>query len=229
MVYIACQVSPSAEQKSQPRVVPRWGWPEVASHWNWAGKEEKIISVLCYTNCENVELFLNGKSLGSKELSASSDLQLSWKVFYKPGTLKAIGKKDGKIACTHELHTAGKPAKIVLTPDRDNIASDGCDLSHIKVNVVDKDGRIVANAVNLITFDISGEGKIIGVGSGDPQSHEDYKSNRRKLYKGKCLVVVQSRCQSGQICITATSPGLTQSSITLTSFSKKEAKNKAEK
>lgn len=216
MVYIACRLTLSAEKKSQSEVVPRWGWPKVASHWNWAGKEGETMTIFCYTNCENVELFLNGKSLGSEQLSASSALEPSWNVPYEPGTLKAIGKKDGKIACTHELHTAGKPAKIILTPDRDNIVSDGCDLSHIEVDVVDKDGRIVANADNLITFDVSGQGKIIGVGSGDPQNHEDYKSNKRKLYKGKCLLAVQSRYQSGQICITATSPGLTQSSITLT-------------
>jgi len=214
MVYIACQIPPSSEQDGQLEVVPLWGWPKVVSHWNWPGKEGKTITVSCYTNCESVELFLNRKSLGSKELSSSSDLQPSWDVLYKPGTLKAIGKKDGKIVANYELHTAGKPAKIVLIPNRDTMVADARDLCHIEVNVVDKDGKIAPDVDNLITFNISGEGKIIGVGSGDPQSHEDYKSNKRKAYNGKCLAVVQSTCQSGQICITATSPGLTQSSIT---------------
>jgi len=221
MVYIVSQIPLSPEQENQPKV-PFWGWPKVFSHWNWSGREGKTITVKCYTNCESVELFLNGKSLGSKELSASSDLQPSWNVPYEPGTLKAIGKKNGKIACSYELHTAGKPAKIVLTPDRDNILANSRDLSYVEVSVVDKDGNIVPDANNLITFDVSGEGKIIGVGSGDQQSHEDYKSNKRKVYNGKCLLVVQSRNKSGQIRIMATSPGLISSSISLITIRKKK-------
>jgi len=139
-----------------------------------------------------------------------------------PLSVWLANEKKDYVACSYELHTAGKPAKIVLTPDRDNILANSRDLSYVEVSVVDKDGNIVPDANNLITFDVSGEGKIIGVGSGDQQSHEDYKSNKRKVYNGKCLLVVQSRNKSGQIRIMATSPGLISSSISLITIRKKK-------
>jgi beta-galactosidase len=214
MVYIVSQAPLPSEQEGQRRRFPR-----VFSHWNWEGREGETIVVTSYTNCESVELLLNGKSLGSKELSASSDLNLLWSVPYESGTLKAIGRNDGKIVCMHELHTAGSPSKITLTPDRNTIVADNSDLSHIEVNVVDEKGNKVPYANNLITFNIIGEGKIIGVGNGDPQSLEDFKSNKRKAYNGECLVIIQSSNNPGEIQLTATSPGLLPSSITINSKS----------
>jgi len=210
MVYLVAQ---NAKDAKNIKLVPFWGWPEVASHWNW---KEDTIFVHCYTNCESVELLLNGKSLGSKELSPSRPF-LMWKVHYEPGELKAVGKRNDKGICTHELYTAGKPAKIVLTPDRESIVADGQDISFITVNILDNKGTIAPRAKNLITFNISGEGEIIGVGSGDSRSHEDYKSNKRKAYNGKCLVIIQSKRNPGQILLTATSPGLSSDSITVNS------------
>ena len=209
MVYIVSQIP---EQEGQRRWRPR-----VFSHWNWQGKEGETIWVEVCTNCGSVELFLNGKSLGSKELSTAPNLILKWEVPYEAGILKAVGKIDNKEVCTYKLQTTGKPAGILLKPDRKTIKADGRDLSHIEVNVVDKDGNIVPYADNLITFNISGKGKIIGAGSGNPQSIEDYKSNKRKAYNGKCLVIIQSTTKPGEIQLTTTSSGLPQSSITINS------------
>ena len=180
----------------------------ILPHWNWKGFEGKEIPVWCYSNCESVELFLNGKSLGEKKFSDTKDLHLAWKVPYSPGTLKAVAKNNGKIICTDEVQTAGAPAKIVLTPDRSNIKADGNDLSNIKIEIVDKDGIVCPNADNLVKFKIEGDGIIAGVGNGNPVSHEDFKASERKAFHGLCLAIVQSKRDKGEIRLSAESEGL---------------------
>ncbi len=139
-------------------------------HWNWSGKEGQNIDVRCFSNLDEVELLLNGASLGRKPMPRNSHLQ--WTVPYAPGTLLARGFKDGKLAAEEKVETTGAPAAIRLTPDRTTINPDGEDLSIITVEVVDSEGRVVPVADNLISFELSGPGKIIGVGNGDPSSHE---------------------------------------------------------
>jgi beta-galactosidase len=209
-------------------------------HWTWTGKEGQSIPVTCYTNCDTVELFVNGKSLGvrgyefprygmegkwgnlparAKTARTTGDLHLTWDVPYEPGTLKAVGTKDGNIAATMEISTAGEPAAINLSVDRTKIAADRRDVAHVKVEIRDAQGRVVPNAASEITFDVQGQGKILGVDNGDPQSHEDYKSNLRKAFNGLCLLIVQSTVTAGQIKITASSPGLQSSDVTIASGS----------
>jgi beta-galactosidase len=205
-------------------------------HWNWKGKEGQVIPVTCFTNCDTVELFLNGKSLGVKGyefprlgmqniygdfpararvLRTTSDLHLSWDVPYEPGVLKAVGTKDGSIASTVEVATTGEPAAISLTADRDQIAADRRDVAHLVVEIRDARGRTVPTAANDITFALEGEGKVIGVDNGDPFSHEDFKAAHRRAFNGMCLAIVQSTANAGSVKITATSPGLTPASVTI--------------
>jgi beta-galactosidase len=185
----------------------------ILPHWNWKGFEGMKIPVWCYSNCESVELFLNGKSLGEKKFSDTKDLHLAWNVPYTPGTLKAVGKSNGKVICTDEIQTAGDPAKIILTPDRTELSTDGRDLSYVKVEIVDKEGRVCPNADNLVKFNISGEGSIAGVGNGNPISHEYFKASERKAFHGLALVIIQSKDKTGDINITATANGLKDSGI----------------
>jgi len=195
----------------------------ILPHWNWKGFEGKEIPVWCYSNCESVELFFqpeadqtsaeNWKSLGEKNFSDIDDLHLVWNVPYSPGTLKAVAKKNGKIVSTDEVHTAGDPAKIILTPDRTEINADGNDLSYIKVEIVDEEGRVCPDADNRVKFDINGEGTIAGVGNGNPISHEYFKANERKAFNGLALIIIQSTEENGEINITAASDGLQESSI----------------
>ncbi len=180
----------------------------ILPHWNWQGYEGKDIPVWCYSNCESVELFLNGKSLGEKKFSDTKDLHIVWKVPYAAGTLKAIAKNNRKTVCTDEVQTTGAPARIVLTPDRIKINADGDDLSNIKIEIVDRDGYVCPNADNLIKFKIEGEGIIAGVGNGNPISHEYFKANERKAFHGLCLAVVQSKRERGTIRFSAESEGL---------------------
>lgn len=187
----------------------------ILPHWNWKGFEGKKIPVWCYSNCESVELFLNGKSLGEKKFCDTKDLHLAWNVPYTQGTLKAVARNNGKIVCTDEVQTAGAPAKIILVPDRREINADGKDLSYIKVEVADKDGLICPNADNLIKFEVKGEGTIAGVGNGNPISHEFFKTNERKAFHGLALVIIQSTDKNGEINITANSDGLKKSGVTI--------------
>jgi beta-galactosidase len=205
-------------------------------HWNWKGKEGQFVPVTCYTNCDAVELFLNGKSVGLKGYAfprlgmegrygnypprarvarTTGDLHLEWDVPYEPGTLKAVGTKDGKVVATMEVSTTGEPAAIALTADRQGISANRRDVAHIVVRILDAQGRIVPTGDSEVTFELQGEGRLIGVDNGDPQSHESYQASRRKAFHGLCLAILQSNGKSGQIRLTATSPGLKTATCTI--------------
>jgi beta-galactosidase len=187
----------------------------ILPHWNWQDFEGQDIPVWCYSNCESVELFLNEKSLGEKKFSDTEDLHLVWNVPYFPGTLKAMAKNNGKTVCMDEVQTAGAPAKIMLTPDRTEINADGEDLSYVKVEIVDQEGRVCPDADNLVKFNIKGAGIIAGVDNGNPVSHEYFKARVRKAFHGLCLAVVQSRRERGAIRLTAESEGLEAAEIVI--------------
>ncbi|HEX7585153.1 MAG TPA: beta-galactosidase GalB [Prolixibacteraceae bacterium] len=174
-------------------------------HWNW--KEGQTVDIWAYSNAEEVELFLNDKSLGVKK-KQGDDLHLMWKVPFAPGTLKAISRTGGKQVLVQEVKTAGAPAKLVLTADHSTIKADGTDLSFVTVDVVDVNGVIVPDADNPMKFQIVGGGAIIGVDNGDPVSHESFKVPQRKAFHGKCLVVVQAGELPAVIKLTANSEGL---------------------
>ncbi|MGY3053786.1 beta-galactosidase [Pedobacter sp. UYEF25] len=162
----------------------------ISPHWNWKGKEGKLIEVWVNTNAENVELFLNGKSLGKKDMPRNS--HLTWLVKYEPGTLSAIAFKKGR-KLEAKVETTGMPAEVVVTPNKTTMLANGADVSVLNISVVDKEGREVPDADNLISFDLTGDAKIIGVGNGDPSSHEADKGvTSRKLFNGKCQVIVQA-------------------------------------
>jgi len=185
----------------------------VFPHWNW--KEGQTVDIWAYSNAEEVELFLNNKSLGVKK-KQGDDLHLLWKVAFVPGTLKAISRTAGKEVLVKEIKTAGNAAKLTAIADRSTIKSDGSDLSFITIEVVDENGVMVPDANQLVEFKLEGPGKIIGVDNGDPVSHESFKAPQRKAFHGKCLVVVQSDEKAGIIKLTATSAGLSAATVELT-------------
>jgi len=196
-------------------------------HWNWAGHEGQVIPVIAYTNCDTVELFLNGKSFGIKSYvfpqqghsggwnayarpyipPTTSDLHLSWDVPYEPGTLKVVGKKDGKIV-TEEVRTSSKPAAIRLSSDRKDISADAWDIVNVKVEIIDENGLVVPDADNLIEFKVEGEGILIGTDNGNPKDKTQMKSKKRNAFNGLALAVIQSTDKSGKISITAVSADL---------------------
>ena len=180
-------------------------------HWNW--KQGDTVDVVSYyNNADEVELFLNGKLLGIRKKSGD-DLHVMWRVKYEPGVIKAISRKDGKVVLTKEIKTAGKPAKIILTADRNNIKADGNDLSFITAKVVDIAGNVVPDADNLIEFTAKGEGEVIATDNGLQTSLEPFKSNKHKAFNGLCLAVVQSKEKAGTVVVTASAQGLQSTSV----------------
>lgn len=196
-------------------------------HWNWENddsiKQDGKIKVQAYSNAASVELLLNGKSLGKKDFlqKRTSDgrpyqeaedghIYLEWLVEYAPGKLEAIARDEkGKEIARDVIETTGDPAKVKLTPDRQVITADGKDLSYITVDITDEKGHVVPTADNRVNFQISGNGKIVGVDNGDATEVEDsYQGNTRKAYSGKAMVIVQSTDKEGSFTLTASSGGL---------------------
>ncbi len=178
----------------------------VFPHWNW--KEGQDIDVWAYTNFDEVELFVNGKSQGVKS-KENDDVKITWRVKYEPGTVKAIGKRSNGTSKVVEIKTAGDPAKLILKADRSMIHADGKDLSFVTVTVIDKDGVQVPYADNLVSFEVSDNLKIAGVDNGCQTSHESFQSHERKAFNGKCLVILKSDgIKTGTGKLTATSEGL---------------------
>ena len=175
-------------------------------HWNWQGKEGDDIQVHCYTNCDEVELFLDGKSIAKKK--AEPYKKLVWDLIYKPGKLEARGYKRGKLVTKDIVETTTAPTQVALNSDVNTLKADGCDVAIIKVAIKDSKGRVVPTADNLVKFSIEGPGKIIGVANGNPNSHEPDQANQRKAFNGYCLVLVQTNKQSGLIKFKASSTTL---------------------
>jgi beta-galactosidase len=202
--------------------------------WNWKGKEGQIIPITCYTNCDTVELFLNGRSFGvkgyafprlgmegnygnyparAKVLKTTADLHLTWDVPYEPGVLRAVGVKNGKVVSTMAASTTGEPSRLGLSSDREVIVADRRDVTHLTVQILDEKGRLVPIADSEVTFSVEGDGLLLGVDNGDPESHADFKSNRRKAFNGLCLAILQSTGKPGQIRVTAASPSLKPATV----------------
>ncbi|MGA3043692.1 MAG: beta-galactosidase GalA, partial [Bryobacteraceae bacterium] len=170
-------------------------------HWNWEQREGEPISVWVHSNLDSVELFLNGKSQGSQKVQPLTHLE--WNVQYAPGVLEARGTKDGKIVLVAKRETTGKPESIRLTADRTEIGADGKDVAVLRVGVLDKEGRAVPTADNMINFKVTGEGALIGVGNGDPNCQESDREPRRSLFNGLAQVIIQASRTPGTITVEA--------------------------
>ncbi len=190
----------------------------ISPHWNWPGKEGRPVEVWVNSNAQSVELFLNGKSLGKKSMPVNGHLK--WMVPYKPGTLKAVGTKNGKRFETKQ-ETTGAAYQLVLTPDKTTITADGKDGTVVNVKVLDRFGREVPDANLPIQFNLKGPGRIIGVGNGDPSCHEAdlYLDGnwKRSLFNGKCQLLLQTDRQAGTLLLEATASGLLPASISIES------------
>jgi beta-galactosidase len=197
-------------------------------HWNWQGREGQNIPVMCYSNGDEVELFLNGKSLGRKKRFAEmvelpvgpnvtpdrkfqSKYRLLWQVPFEAGVLKAVAYQNGQPVASEEVHTAGPAARVRLIPDRKTIQADGDDLSFITVRIEDKDGNLVPEADNLVHFAVTGSGVIAAVDNGNAATVEPFHADQRRAFNGLALLIMRSRPgQTGEAQISATSDGLAQ-------------------
>ncbi|MEI6196839.1 MAG: DUF4982 domain-containing protein, partial [Verrucomicrobiota bacterium] len=171
-------------------------------------------NVEVYSNSKGVELFLNGKSLGSKPLNDDASPRV-WKVPFAPGRLKAVARNDGKIVATDELRTAGKPAKIILATGGGKLTPDWDAVARVTATIVDKNGMLVPDADDLITFKISGPGVIAAVDNGGNASHEPFQAGERHALQGRCVAFIKATGGSGKIILTASAPSLSSGSAVI--------------
>ncbi len=200
-----------------PQVVfPDWTPRDLAPH-------EENVEV--YSNAEQVELFLNGRSLGSKA-RPSDDAPRNWQVPFQPGTLRAVGSNGGRVVATHELKTAGKPARVLLSVDKSRLAHAWDDVAHVEALVVDANGVVVPGASDLITFKAKGSGRVVAVDSGDNASHEPFQASERRAYQGRCFALLKADKTRGRITVTASAPGLASGTVTVETVASRTGQNR---
>jgi len=186
----------------------KWHWLDVVDDWSWTGTEGKLMDVNVYSSCTEVELFLNGRSLGRKKTDRSTKYMAEWKVPYEAGSLKAVGMTLKKKVAESELKTAGEVSVIKLSADRSKIRADGEDLSYITVELTDKNGIRNPKAENDLSFKIVGPGTIAGTGNANPVSTESFQLPQRKAWHGKCMAVIKADTTAGNIKVIVSSHGI---------------------
>jgi beta-galactosidase len=185
-------------------------------HWNW--KPGQLIDVWAYyNNADEVEAFLNGKSIGVKKKSGD-DLHVMWRVKYEPGILKAVSRRNGKVVMTARVVTAGAPYKIQLKADRSKIKADGKDLSFITVSVLDKNNIPVPDTNQLVKFKVTGQGILKAVDNGSQTDLDPFISDQHRVFNGLGLAIIQSKSVAGEIIINAAADGLQAGSVTIESL-----------
>ena len=204
---------PTFEENSNRESWSKWHWLDAVADWNWNGYENTSLEVSAYSSCDEVELFLNNKSLGRKKTDRSTEFKAIWNVPYQSGELKAIGYQGKKQVNTAIMQTANEPTQIKLAADRNEIKADGQDLSYITVELLDIKGIKNPKAVNLVKFEIEGPGTIVGVGNANPVSLESNQQPQRKAWQGRCMVIVKSENKEGNVKLKATADGLAPASI----------------
>ena len=199
----------SPEQKKVLHIVP--------SYWDFIPGQK--IDVLIYSNARDVELFLNGKSIGSHvmELETSQDMRAHFKVPFEPGVLRVVGHFADGSECSEVLHTPSDPAAVVLTSDKETLLADGRDIAFVEISTVDVNGIPVGNARNRIRVEVSGAGRLVGLDNGDSTDYDSYKGDNRRLFSGKLLAMIESTLEPGEITVRAYSEGLENAELRLVS------------
>ncbi len=216
MVYLARRVARTPRLPTDPGYSPiEERRPQVLfSDWTPKTLDRHEEDVEVYSNCDEVELFLNGRSLG-KKTRPKDDSPRNWKVSFEPGTIKAVGMNGGRAVSSFDLRTAGKPARILLDPNTTVISNNWNDVAFVNAAVVDENGTVVPDADNLVNFTIAGAGVIAAVDSADINSHEPYQATSRRAFQGLCQVLIKANRRFGKITLTASSAGIGENRITI--------------
>ena len=202
----AAQGTPVLDQARRSRTEENWNWPQGST-----------VTVMCYSNCPEIQLTLNGRLIGTRRLAEAVEGVLTWTVPYESGALKAVGLKDGKPVCEFALQTAGPANRVELWSDTTELAANGKDVCHVEYRIVDANGVRVPDAAEAVTFKVSGPAEIIGIGNGDLSNSEDPRGPTHRAYQGRGLAIFQSQTATGSITVKATAPNLAPATVTLMS------------
>ncbi|MDA3881461.1 MAG: DUF4982 domain-containing protein [Prolixibacteraceae bacterium] len=211
VVFVAVETHPSAKNTYECAF---WGWPKVQPHWNHHTEGDSLM-VHVYTNIPEIELFVNGKSHGKKQWNLRNEAFPVWKIPYKKGNIEAIGFTANGQKVTHKIQTSGKAAKIALSSAQDRISPDKQSVAYIEAQLLDANNIPVPFADNIIEFQVDGNGILKATGNGNQESHTPFTGNKMEAYLGKCLAIVQSDSNKGEITIIAKSEGLETGELTL--------------
>ena len=200
--------------EGKKEVTSNWGFPDELKSWNWTGHEGEIFQVHVYTRSQQVRLELNGRKVGEKNMDTGKSITAEFEVPWEAGTLVARCFDNGIETESQALKTSGKPVAVRLIADRTRIKADRNDLSYIRAEIIDSEGNIVPNADDIIVnFEVSGNGGIAGVGSGNPADMSSFQQPKKKAYQGICLVILRPNATPGEIYISATAEGLKEASL----------------
>jgi beta-galactosidase len=210
VVYIAVESKtlPSYDKKESND----WRAFNVVSHWNWEKDGRTVLPVKVFSNCDEVDLYLNNKRIERKKPDQYN--VASFNVKYIPGVLKAVGFKNGKKATEYSLTTSVEASQLKVMADKPSASLSSDRIIHLEIKALDKKGNIVTLADNQITVEVSGPGQLIGLDTGDQTSHEHYKTNSRKLFEGRARAIIAAN-QSGNIAVIISSPGLNSAQLTI--------------
>ena len=211
-VFIAVH-APAPEGK--PRIVTQWGWPDVSACWNWPDCAGSTLQVDVYSNCEEVELTLNGSLVAVQPSGRTQKHIATFQVPYMPGELRAVGRTGGKALAEHAIKTHAQAAALRLSPDRPVIPAAPGGLCYVTVELADAGGLLAQREDRPVHFKVEGPGELLAVGSGNPVSTEAYRGDQRSTFWGCCLVVVKSTGQPGEICLSAAAEGVSPAAVTI--------------
>jgi beta-galactosidase len=184
------------------------------THWNWENDPRELLPLDAYSNCESVELFVNGESLGRKTAAEVTNAVFHWNVPFKPGELKAVGIRSGQTV-EAQLLTAGKAARIELVADRTRLAGDGRDVAHVELRLVDEKGVLIPHGDAACSVRVTGAGRLLGLDNGDQRDMTSLTSPTHKLNQGRALAIVQSGRRAGSIELTVSAEGFPDSRLQL--------------
>ncbi len=203
--------------EGKKEVTSPWGFPDELKSWNWSGHEGEKFQIHVYTRSQQVKLELNGKTVGEQNLDQAKSITAAFEVPYEKGTLIAHCYDNGRETASETLTTTGKPEAIRLVADRINIRADRNDLSYVRAEIIDSNGNIVPDADNIIVdFEVTGNGKIAGVGNGNPRDMSSFQQPRKKAYQGICLAIIRPETVPGKISVRATAEGLKEAYLIIT-------------
>jgi beta-galactosidase len=203
--------------EGKKEVTSPWGFPDELKSWNWPGLEGEKFQVHVYTRSQQVKLELNGKIVGEQNVDLMKSITATFEVPYEPGTLIAHCYDNDKESASQTLETTGKPIAVRLIADRIQIKADRNDLSYVRAEIIDSKGNIVPDADNIVVnFVVTGNGKVAGVGNGNPRDLSSFQQPRKKAYQGICLAIIRPETIHGKISVRATAEGLKEASLIIT-------------